>query len=137
MYVLVCSLHSISLCIIPLPSFPLPPPLSPPLSPPLPPFSSLFPPSPLGLDKLFRHNFENNRCTKELRIIPRIIGSILAISRHGPIHTCTDETVRGEKMACTTVVAQRNHTFTFDESIWSSSRSIIRRLLSTLQYNKR
>ena len=29
------------------------------------------------LDKLFRHNFENNRCTKELRIIPRIIGSIL------------------------------------------------------------
>ena len=31
----------------------------------------------VGLDKLFRHNFENNRCTKELRIIPRIIGSIL------------------------------------------------------------
>ena len=33
--------------------------------------------SQIGLDKLFRHNFENNRCTKELRIIPRIIGSIL------------------------------------------------------------
>ena len=31
----------------------------------------------VGLDKLFRHNFENNRCTKEFRIIPRIIGSIL------------------------------------------------------------
>ena len=62
----------------------------------------------------------------------------LVISRRGPIHTCTVDTVRGEKMAYTTVVAQRNHTFTFDESVWSSSRSIIRRLyISTLQYNKR
>ena len=30
----------------------------------------------LGLDKLCQHNFENNRRAKELRIIPRIIGSI-------------------------------------------------------------
>ena len=62
--------------------------------------------------KRIENNSENNR-------------QYLAISRRGPIHTCTVDTVRGEKMACTTVVAQRNHTFTFDESIWSSSRSII------------
>ena len=30
----------------------------------------------IGLDKLCQHNIENNRHTKELRIIPRIIGSI-------------------------------------------------------------
>ena len=67
--------------------------------------------------KRIENNSENNR-------------QYLAISRRGAIHTCIVDTVyvRGEKMAYTTVVAQRNHTFTFDESIWSSSRSIIRRL---------
>ena len=54
--------------------------------------------------KRIENNSENNR-------------QYLAISRRGPIHTCTVDTVRGEKMAYTTVVAQRNHTFTFDESI--------------------
>ena len=49
--------------------------------------------------KRIENNSENNR-------------QYLAISRRGPIHTCTVKTVRGEKMACTTVVAQRNHTFT-------------------------
>ena len=52
--------------------------------------------------KRIENNSENNR-------------QYLAISRRGPIHTCTVDTVRGEKMAYTTVVAQRNHTFTFDE----------------------
>ena len=66
--------------------------------------------------KRIENNSENNR-------------QYLPISRRGPIHTCTVDAVHGEKMACSSL--ETHSSTSFDERIWSSSRSILEDYMST------
>ena len=85
----------------------------------------------LRLDKLCRHNFKNNRCTKELRIMLRIIGENSSIILNVKIKWVMR--ISALRKLITAVICSSNESFiSFFKLFFKASNFLFRRLCPSI-----